>query len=207
LWSFRSYTSNPLSFAGQFQPSLKLFRSTLEGFGNMPKYIRYPCPPTLQEDTLVDDVVANISDIKPFSKQNCPICMEPIEAITRIKPCQHIFHFDCIHSRVHVQKGTHKYCPCCRRKMTALQKIDGHGCCISTHSVSRLERPPTPPQVQSLEEEAAALAAAERAVPVGHRRAIAQELEMIEQTRPAAEQRLEQDHSNPPIINPLCSIL
>jgi hypothetical protein len=79
--------------------------------------------------------------------------------------------------------------------MKSLQKIDGHGCCISTHSVSRLERPPTPPRVQSLEEEAAAVAAAaaeraaeEIAVAIARIRAIAQELEMIEQIRPAAEQ-------------------
>ncbi|KAE9370382.1 hypothetical protein N431DRAFT_442220 [Stipitochalara longipes BDJ] len=145
----------------------------------MPKIIRYPFPMNVQDSML--NGVLPAADTKPFQTPDCPICMEPVEAATRTKPCRHTFHFDCIQSWIYAQAGSLKHCLCCRKRMMALQKIASHGCCISTQSVSRMRRPLAPPRSQS-PEEAAADAVAEQQI-----RAHIQELEIFEQARLAAE--------------------
>jgi len=147
----------------------------------MPKIIRYPCF-TDMDVGLEDVVVVVTEDAMTLSKPDCPICMEPLEIATRIKPCHHNFHFDCIQSWVYAQEGRRKYCPCCRKRMTTLQKMDSHGCCILSQSISRMLRPPTPPQVHHPQAIADAAVTADRQI-----RAQMQELEIFEQMRLAAE--------------------
>ncbi len=107
---------------------LKLLGRSLE----MTKFIRHPNPS--------EAIKSSCSEVELLPKPECPICIEPLEFTTRVMPCGHTLHFDCIHSWILAQIGIIKDCPCCRTKITALQQINKHGCYTSARPVSRIYR-------------------------------------------------------------------
>jgi hypothetical protein len=138
----------------------------------MLKFIRYPYATEVE----AAQSTTATSEVKPIPKPECPIYMEALEAITCVKSCGHIFHFNCIQSWVFTQTGNVKRCPCCRTRMRALRQIDSHGCCISTQCVARMRRASFPAQ------ESPTLVATEQQT-----RDQMEELELVAQARRAAE--------------------
>ena len=127
---------------------VKLLERSLE----MTKFIRHPNPSKALETQSVN-TETGCPEVKLLPELESPICMEPLDATTRVKPCGHTFHFECIRSWLLAKIGNIKGCPCCRTTMNALKKIDKHGCCTSTHSVSRIRRESFINRLQAISEE------------------------------------------------------
>jgi hypothetical protein len=63
-----------------------------------------------------------VSNNEPAAKHNCPICTDVLKDHAMVKPCGHVFDFDCIKAWILQVAETKRAqgCTCCRTKMKAI---------------------------------------------------------------------------------------
>ncbi|EPE36076.1 RING/U-box [Glarea lozoyensis ATCC 20868] len=71
-------------------------------------------------------------------ERSCPICYELVENKTVVKPCEHVFCFECIKTWVEVPANVLNQCPICRSPMESFQH---NFTATGSHETRTLERP------------------------------------------------------------------